>query len=616
MIQVSSVTKEFASRILFQEVTFSINRNERVGLVGRNGTGKSTLLKIINQEIEADEGEVSIPSNYSIEMLKQHIDFTKTSVIDECMQVLPSDEKMDFYKAEKILFGLGFAEDDLHKNPLSFSGGYQIRITLTKCLLRAPDMLLLDEPTNYLDIVSMKWLEKFLRKYPGEMILITHDRDFMNSVCTHTMGIHRNKLVKIKGDYNHYWTKIQEDEKVYENTRQNHEKKKKNLERFITKFRAKARQASLAQSRQKMLEKMEEFDKLENISSIKFEFNYKDFPAKTLLQAENIAFGYQEQALFENLSFHINKGDKVAIIGKNGKGKSTLLNLISGALSLNVQTGTINRHSSVSIGHFGQTNIETLHPTHSVEQEIMSTNPELSKTQVRNICGSMMFSDQDAEKKISVLSGGEKSRVLLGKILAQKTNLLLLDEPTNHLDQETIEILLVELKKFPGAVVIVTHNERLLRKIFSKFIVFHQNRCEEFQGSYDDFLDKIGWEEEFFKKTETSNPKIGHKQYKHQRSELIKERSFETKPLKDKIESLENKIVELEQKVEDANHQLVLASENNEAEKIQFFSKELASAQLQIEESFTELQSFCDQLQQLENVFDTKLQILEQMKKS
>lgn len=613
MIQVYGLSKEFASRVIFKDITFSINKNERVGLVGRNGTGKSTLLKMITEELDCDSGEISCPKNYSIEMLKQHIDFSEKTVLAECMQVLPRENEHDFYLAEKILFGLGFSKNDLQKDPLSFSGGYQIRITLTKCLLKAPDMLLLDEPTNYLDILSMRWLERFLRRYPGEIILITHDREFMDNVCTHTMGIHRQKLVKVKGKYEQYKVKIDEEEALFENTRLNQEKKKKEIEAFVTKFKAKASKASQAQSRQKMLDKMEEIDRLEDIGSIRFSFNYKGFPTKTITQIENLSFGYDEKNLFENLSFYINKGDKIAIIGKNGKGKSTLLNLISGQLT--PKTGNITKHNATAIGHFGQTHINTLHLENSIEKEIISVNPSLTKTGVRNICGSMMFSGDDAEKKISVLSGGEKSRVLLGKILGQETNLLLLDEPTNHLDQESIEILIDELKKFEGAVVIVTHNERILKKLATKFIVYHHDKCEEFLGSYDDFLNKVGWEEEIGE--EKSAPilqKITHKEYKQRRSDLIKERSKEIRPLKEKVDAIENEIIKLEIIVKKANEALVSASESDDGESIQKYSIELGRAEKEIENQFELLEMTSLKLSQVEELYEGYLENLEELK--
>lgn len=608
MIQVSGVDKEFASRIIFNDITFNVNKGERLGFVGRNGCGKSTLFKIITGEMEADGGVVSIPKGYSVGVLKQYIEFTKPTVLAECMQVLTKEEQFDHYKAEKILFGLGFSDNDLQSAPESFSGGYQIRINLAKILLRSPNLLLLDEPTNYLDIVSMRWLENFLRRYPGEIILITHDREFMRQVCTHTMGIHRLKLFKVKGSYSEYKNKIDEDEVLYENTRLNQEKKKKEIEAFVTKFKAKASKASQAQSRQKMLEKMEEMEALENISSLDFNFTYKDFQAKTMVTSNDLSFGYdKENPLFKDLNFHINKGDKVAIIGKNGKGKSTLLNLIG--KKLNPDTGDISLHSNIDIGHFGQTNINTLNNNYTIEEEIQSFNGDLTQTKIRSICGTMMFSGEDAKKKISVLSGGEKSRVLLGKILAKETNLLLLDEPTNHLDQESIDALVDKLNTFEGSVVIVTHSELILRRLAKKFIIFHHDKCEEFNGSYDEFLEKIGWDDEIV--TEKPKVKLSSKEYKHQRSEMIKERSKFTKPLKNNIEKIEKKIMDSEELIDQANELLISASESDDGDAIVKYSKQLSENQNLVEEYFVELEEESEKLGSIEDEFEVKLEALQ-----
>ena len=322
MIQVSSLSKELGSRILFSDISFAMNKNEKLGLVGRNGCGKSTLFKMIKGELECDSGVISIPKNYSIGYLRQHLEFTKGTVLEECMQVLTKEEQFDNYKAEKILFGLGFSEADLNRNPLEFSGGFQIRINLTKILLEGHNLLLLDEPTNYLDIVSMRWLEGFLARYDGEVILITHDRGFMDKVCTHTMGIHRQGLVKIQGDFAKYQTKLLEEETVYENTRLNQEKKRKEMEAFITRFKAKASKASQAQSRQKLLDKMEEMNALENIRSLDFKFNYKEFNAKVMLQASDLSFGYTpDKTLFDKLNFTIGARDKNCHYWKERKGQ-------------------------------------------------------------------------------------------------------------------------------------------------------------------------------------------------------------------------------------------------------------------------------------------------------
>lgn len=608
MIQVTSLSKEIADRVLFKDMTFTINKGERVGFVGRNGCGKSTLFKIIMGQTSHTSGDISIPKNYSIDILEQHIQFSKQTVLEECMQVLPKEFEFDNYRAEKILFGLGFSEGDLGKDPLSFSGGYQIRINLAKILLKSPDLLLLDEPTNYLDIVSMRWLEGFLRKYPGEIILITHDREFMAQVCTHTMGLHRQKLVKVKGTFKNYKDKIEEDEIVYENTRINQEKKIKDLQSFVDRFGAKASKAVQAQSKAKQIEKMDTIEKLLEVGSLDFSFNYKEFQAKTIVRANDLSFGYDpEKILFDKLSFYINKGDKIAIIGKNGKGKSTLLNIIANLLS--PIKGNIETHPSMAIGHFGQTNINRLSSESTIEEEILSTNADLSHTRVRNICGTMMFSGDDAKKKISVLSGGEKSRVLLGKILAQQTNLLLLDEPTNHLDQESIDALISELNSFEGAAVIVTHSELILREFAKKFIIFHHDKCEEFLGSYDDFLEKIGWEDEV--QVEKKKEKLSSKEYKHLRSETIKERSKKTKPLKIELENIENSIMTSENLIEEANEMLIKASENEDADAIQKYSIQLSENEEKVNDLFEKMEIVTEELNKIENEYEI---ILDELK--
>ena len=596
MIQVNNISKEFADRILFSDVTFVVNKNEKIGLVGRNGTGKSTLFKILTGDLICDSGSVSIPKNYEIGVLKQHLEFSFDNIVDECMSVLSSDLKYETYRAEKLLTGLGFSDEDFKKSPLSFSGGYQIRINLAKVLLKEPNMLLLDEPTNYLDIVSMRWLANFLKRYPGEIILITHDRDFMKTVCDSTMGIHRQNVVKIKGDFKKYKNKIEEEETLYENTRANQEKKIKETQAFIDRFKAKANKASQAQSRQKMLDKMQEYDALETIQNLDFKFNYKDIHAKTLAEVKDLSFGYTEdKILFSDLSFYINRGDKIAVIGKNGKGKSTLLNCIADILK---PRGDVRMHPDVSIGHFGQTNISRLNEENTIEQEIREENTDLSITNVKGLCAAVMFSGDDSQKKIKVLSGGEKSRVLLGKILAKESNLLLLDEPTNHLDQESIESLVGEIKKFKGSTLIVTHSEYILNNLIDKFIVFHHDKCEVFKGSYKEFLQKIGWGEE----EDNSKPqkqKLSSKETNVLKKTHINNRSKEVKPIRKKIESLEELIMNEESRVQELNRVLLEASNNNEGEKIQRSSIELNEAQKKIDDSFEELEKLTEKETQI-----------------
>lgn len=497
MIQLNNISKHFGVQVLFDDLELVIGKGERIGFVGRNGSGKSTLFKIILGEITPDSGEIKIPKGYQVGALDQHIHFSKPTVLEECCQVLSEDEQYDWWKAERILFGLGFTEEDLQKDPYSFSGGYQVRINLTKALVQNPNLLLLDEPTNYLDIVSLRWLRGFLKGFKGEVLIITHDRDFMDSVATHTIGLTRKRLRKFKGDTAKFYEQVAISDEMYEQTRVTQEKKKKELQGFVDRFGAKASKATQAQSRAKQIEKMGTLEKLSDENSLGFRFNYKECPGKVILEANDLSFSYSGDAsedLFSNLSISVGRHDRIGIIGKNGKGKSTLLNVIAGELEK--RTGDIVSHPSISLGHFGQTNIERLHIGNTIQNEISESNPDLTFSQVRKICGTIMFEGDLANKNISVLSGGEKSRVMLGKILARKSNLLLLDEPTNHLDMDSIESLTKEIGNFEGAVIVVTHSELMLKAIVNKLIIFHKGIAEFFDGTYDEFLEKIGWETE------------------------------------------------------------------------------------------------------------------------
>ena len=292
MISIDNLGKAYGKHILFEGASFKLNQKEKAGLVGRNGHGKTTLLRIITGEDTPDEGSITIPRNYRIGYVKQQLNFTENTVLKEGMKGLIETEKEDSWKVEKVLAGLGFQQSDMSRNPLEFSGGYQIRLNLAKVLVSEPDLLLLDEPTNYLDITSIRWIEKFLQGWPRELMLITHDRGFMDKVITHTIGIHRKKLRKIPGTTEKYYTQIAQDEEIYEKTRLNDERKRKEVELFITRFRAKARLAGLVQSRVKALEKQEKKNKLENLKTLEFSFREKEYNGKYVLSAKNISFSF------------------------------------------------------------------------------------------------------------------------------------------------------------------------------------------------------------------------------------------------------------------------------------------------------------------------------------
>jgi len=494
MITVNNMSLSFGDQQLFDDVSFNINTKDRIGLVGRNGSGKSTLFSMLTNELESTAGKIAIPNNYRIGIVKQTINFTKEFVLEEACLGLRPENQYDEWKVEKLLLGLGFTELDNYRDPNEFSGGFQVRLNLVKVLASEPDMLLLDEPTNYLDIGSVRWLQKFLKSWPGELIIISHDRHFMDSISNHTLAIHRQKVRKLRGSTLEMYTKIEEEEEIYEKTRLNQEKQQKKTQQFIDTFRSKANFAKLVQSRIKSLEKSEKIEKLGNIQNLAFSFNEANFHAKTLLKAKSLHFSYDENGpeIIRDFSLEIEANDRICVIGKNGIGKSTLLKLLYGALPPN--QGDVRTHGATQIGFFGQTNISTLTPTNTIEEELIHALGTGDKQRVRKIAGTMMFSGDLALKPINVLSGGEKSRVLLGKILLSPSNLLMLDEPTHHLDMEACDTLVEALEIFGGASIIVTHNETFLHLLAKKLVVFTEKGITVFGGTYQEFLDQVGWE--------------------------------------------------------------------------------------------------------------------------
>ena len=613
MIQFSNVSKAYGSQELFSNITFKLNPGNKMGLVGRNGSGKSTMFKLILGEEEPSEGTVIIPKNYKIGALRQHLVFTEKTLREEAALALEDDMKWDTYRVEKILFGLGFVQEDLDKDPLSFSGGYQIRINLAKLLVTEPNLLLLDEPTNYLDILSLRWLKSFLRAFQGEVILITHDRDFMDGICTHTMGIIRRDLFMIPGDTHKFYAQLTENEELYAKQKIAQDKKVKELEEFIAKNKARASTAALAQSKVKQLEKMDRMEDIGYDSTLKFDFQYKDTPANVLLDVQDISFGYTpDNVLFKNISFTIEKGHCLAIIGKNGVGKSTLLNTIAGELK--PLTGEVKYHGTTSVGHFGQTNISRLDPKSTIIDEIYAANPKLSAASVRSICGAMMFSGDRAEKKVSLLSGGEKSRVMLGQILSRPSNLLFLDEPTHHLDIDSIEALTVAIKNFKGSSIIVSHSEELLRRVADRLIIFTKEGAELFDGGYDLFLEKKGWDEDEVEETapvkkKTSNPMS--KENKKLKNIITKERSRATSPLRKEIEKAEKFIMENETLIAQYHQELITASNNNDSSRVMELSQLAAKMEKEVEAKFEHLEVAQNKLDAMMAEYEEKLAELE-----
>ena len=614
MLQVTNIEKSYGKQVLFDGVGFTVNPRERVGLVGRNGHGKSTLFRMILGEEHQDSGTITVPSGYTIGHLSQHIHFTEDTVLKEACLALPVNEDHidESYKAEAILHGLGFTNDDFDCPPSSLSGGYQVRLNLAKVLVSGPNLLLLDEPTNYLDIISVRWLTQFLRAWRNEMIIITHDREFMDSVTTHTMIIHRCKMRKVAGGTQKLYDQILMEEEIYEKTRQNDEKKRKEVEQFINRFRAQATKASAVQSRVKALARHEKLDKLEEIKTLDFKFRSAPFEAKWLMTVEDLSFGFSGDGpkLIDGLSFGVGKKDRIAVIGKNGKGKTTLLNLLAGEMS--PTSGDVKLHPNTKIAYFGQTNINRLRPEKTALQEVMDAHPDYAQGESRAICGLMMFEGDNALKKVSVLSGGERSRVLLGKLLVSPANLLMLDEPTNHLDMESIDSLIEAIEAFDGAVIIVTHSELILEAVATKLIVYDNDTVSVFEGTYLDFLERVGWSDEGGVrvkkgKKQDADRNGNRKDAKKMRTGIVADKSKVLGALKKKIATLEEEITKLEFDVEQDTQRLLEVSIKGEALAIKRLSQTVRDNKARIEKLFNELEIVTNEHDAKAQEFDRQL---------
>jgi len=610
MISVQNVSKQYLEQVIFDNISFNLNSRERIGLVGRNGHGKTTLFRMLTGQEQPDNGNIAVPKNYRIGYLSQHINFTKQSVLEEGCCALPNDQEGDDWRVESILSGLGFSENDFYRNPSEFSGGYQLRLNLAKVLVSDPNLLLLDEPTNFLDIVSIRWLTNFLNSWRNEIVIISHDRGFMDSIATHIMGIQRHKIVKIKGSTQDYYDRVSKEEGIHEKRRLNEDKKRKQAEKFINSFRAKAGHASLVQSRIKSLEKREVLKKLEKITTLSFSFNSAPFPAKYIQEAQELTFSYSGKSspLIDRISFHVEHDDKICIIGKNGKGKTTLLKLLAGRLP--PDEGKVRNHPQTKIGYYEQANTATLNDKLTVEEEIASTVANIERKRVREICGAMMFPGESALKKIKVLSGGEKCRTLLGKLLVMPTNLLLLDEPTHHLDMQSCEAMMDAIENLNGAVLMVTHNEHILHRIANKLIVFHHDRIFFFHGTYSQFLDQIGWDdqESITFKTKSSKHEVTKSQNKKDkrkiRAQFIARRSKILTPFEKRVKGIEKDIEKAERKLHIDMESLIKASQDQDGVAISELSKSNKQVQNHIDALYKDLEGAIEKYEQIKIEFE------------
>lgn len=532
MLSVQGLGLHHSGNYLFRDVNFTIKKDDKIGLVGKNGAGKSTLLKMISGDINFYEGNIVPDGNITIGFLKQDLDFVKgRTVWNETLQAFEqinawkkeldevnhqlatrTDYESDTYHdlihkmtdlndylhhhdaynlegdIEKVLLGLGFKAADFHRLTDEFSGGWRMRIELAKLLLQNNDLLLLDEPTNHLDMESIIWLENFLKDYNGAIVLVSHDKQFMTSVCNRTFDINNKKVDDYKANYTKYLELRKDRKEKLIQAKKNQDTEIKQMEDNINRFRASASKASFAQSLIKKLEKIERIEvENEDVSKFNIRFVQSVVPGKVIFEAQNLGKKYGNHQVFDHVDFFVQRGDRIALLGQNGQGKTTLAKILAGEIK--DYSGEWNLGHNVNIGYFAQNQEEVLSPEKTVLQEAEDAATEETRTKVRDLLGSFLFSGEDVTKKTKVLSGGERNRLALCKLLLRPFNTLIMDEPTNHLDIQSKEIIKLALQKFEGTIIVISHDREFLQGLCDKIFEFRDGSMKEFLGNINEYLE-------------------------------------------------------------------------------------------------------------------------------
>ncbi len=597
MLSVQGLGLHHSGNYLFQNVNFTIKKGDKIGLVGKNGAGKSTLLKMLSGEVGFYEGTVIPEGNMTMGFLKQDLDFVKgRTVWEETLQAFEqinawkneleevneqlatrTDYESQAYEdlihkmtelndilhhhdaynlegdVEKVLFGLGFKADDFQKITDEFSGGWRMRIELAKLLLQKNDLMLLDEPTNHLDMESIIWLETFLRDYPGSIVLVSHDKQFMTAVCNRTFDINNRKVDDYKANYTKYLELSGERREKLAQAKKNQDAEIKQMEDNINRFRASATKASFAQSLIKKLDKLDriEIDN-EDVSKFNIRFVQSIVPGKVIFEAKNLGKAYGKKQVFDHVDFFVERGDRIALLGQNGQGKTTLAKILSGETK--DYTGSLTVGHNVNIGYFAQNQEEVLTPNKTVLEEAEDAATEETRPRVRDLLGSFLFSGEDVQKKTKVLSGGERNRLALCKLLLRPFNTLIMDEPTNHLDIQSKEIIKMALQKFEGTLILISHDREFLQGLSDKIFEFRDGKMKEFLGEINEYLEfrqKENLREVSLEKSKIAEAKNDPKPAKVEKAPDPKPQiiSKEQKNLQNKLKKAEEKIADYEKEI-------------------------------------------------------------------
>lgn len=588
MLQVSNLSVHFGDRYLFDGISFQVGEQERIGLAGRNGAGKSTLLKIIAGQGSSHEGMVQVPKEYTIGYLKQELDSASRKTVrqeaatafdevkelkhkmDELTHAISDhhDYESDHYgqlvdelthvshrfellggdkadkQLERVLTGLGFLREELDNPVNTFSGGWQMRVELAKLLLQQPDLLLLDEPTNHLDIESILWLEQFLLDYPGSIILVSHDKRLLDNLTTRTIEIELGNMYDYKANYSKYLELREQRREKLMAEKKNQDRYIKHTEQLIDKFRAKANKAAFAQS---LIKKLDRVDRIEvddvDTEGMKLTFPEPPRSGKVVVEVTHLHKSYGDLDVLTGVDFKMERGEKIAFVGKNGEGKTTLGKILAGKEPY--QSGQVKIGHNVTIGYFAQHQAELLAGNQTVLDTVEEKAPADMRTKVRSLLGAFLFSGDDVYKKTKVLSGGEKARLALACMLLEPVNLLILDEPTNHLDMISKDILKQAVVEFPGSVIVVSHDREFLEGLTEKVYEFKGGHLKEYLGDIEYFLSKVhietldqlksGREEAL--QTRERYPSSNKMDY-----EARKERERQQRKLKNQVSKLEKEI--------------------------------------------------------------------------
>ncbi len=591
MISITNLSYFIGGRALYENASMFIKPKDKIGLIGLNGRGKSTLLKLINGDYKPDGGSISKSNDCSIGFLNQDLLSYQTDdaivtvameafkdavdtqrqiekilhkleteysddLVDKLTRLQEKFEHLDGYsmqaKAEEILEGIGFSTADLHRPLKEFSGGWRMRVMLAKLLLEKPSLLMLDEPTNHLDLPSIEWVENYLRNYEGAVIVVSHDRMFIDNVATKTVDVTQQQLVSYEGNYSYYLQEKELREEIQQNAYDNQQQKIRQTERFIERFKAKATKARQVQSRVKALDRLDKIEEvIDDSAAVNFRFKFNQQPGRYIINLNNVSKSYGSKEILKNTSIAIERTDKIALIGANGKGKSTLLRIIAGDDPVE---GERIMGYNVIRAFYAQHQLESLHVENEIIEELKQAGSGKTEQELRNVLGCFLFSDDDQFKKIKVLSGGEKSRVALAKTLISEANFLLLDEPTNHLDFISENILIQALQQYSGSFVVVSHNRHFVNQIANKIWYIEDKQIKEYPGTYEEY--------EYWKKKnelngtatvqEPKKPKAEKKQQLQTTQKIpsqeiqLKNLEKELKKVEDHIETLQNNKLKVE----------------------------------------------------------------------